>query len=315
MKIAINISALGDDLDLSLFNDLGECTFFGDVSREELTGICADVDALIVNKLEVDRKLLEACPKIKYVGTFATGYNVVDIAACNDLGVTVCNAPDYSTHAVSQHTIALLLSLYGKINEYSASVNAGDWIRSKSFCYFPYPTKELYGKKFGIFGYGNIGKAVAKIAEAFGAEVIISTRTKPENCPYKYVSFEDLLKTCDIISLHCPLNESTARIIDEKAIKLMKKSAVLINTARGGLIDEKALSKALENGDLAGAGLDTVAVEPMSADNPLFKAKNCIITPHVAWTAHETRARLIGIVAGNLKAYIQGNPQNVVSRK
>lgn len=313
MKIAINVSALGKDIDLSPFEKLGECKFFGEVSRKELFGLCAGVDALIVNKLEVDDKLLDACPTIKYVGTFATGYNVVDIAACRKRGVTVCNAPDYSTHAVSQHTFALLLALYGKTGEYAKSVNDGDWIKSGTFCYFPYPTHELYGKTFGILGYGNIGRAVAKIADAFGANVIISTRTAPQNCPYKCVRLDELLTESDVISLHCPLNEKTAGIIDGRALGLMKRDAVLINTARGGLIDERALADALNGGKIAGAGLDTVAVEPMRADNPLYRAKNCVITPHMAWTAHETRARLIGIVAGNLKAFIDGKPRNVVS--
>ncbi len=313
MKIAINTEALGEDLDLTPLARLGDCKFFGEVTREELFSICKDVDALIVNKLEVDAELLDRCPGIKYVGTFATGYNVVDIEACRKRGVTVCNAPDYSTRAVSQHTFALLLALYGKTGDYSASVKAGDWIRSKTFCYFPYPTHEIYGKKFGIFGYGNIGKAVAKIAEAFGAEVLVCTRTPRTDCPYKNVSFDKMLKTCDIISLHCPLNAGTAKIIDERALGLMKKDAVLINTARGGLIDEKALAKALKEGKIAGAGLDTVDGEPMRADCPLYGVENCIITPHIAWVAHETRSRLIGIVAANIQAYIDGKPQNVVS--
>ncbi len=314
MKIAVNTSAISDnDLDLSVFETLGECKFFGEVSRKELFEICSDVEALIVNKVEVDEELLAACPRIKYVGTFATGYNVVDIEACRRRGVTVCNAPDYSTHAVCQHTFALLLALYGRIDKYSASVKAGDWIKSQTFCYFPYPTRELFGKKFGVYGYGNIGKSVAKIAQAFGAEVVISTRTPPENCPYKQVTLTEMLKTCDVVSLHCPLTEKTAKMIDADALKLMKKDAVLINTARGGLIDERALADALNAGVISGAGLDTVASEPMRADNPLYTAKNCIITPHIAWVARETRTRLLGIVAGNLKAFIDGKPRNVVS--
>lgn len=314
MKIAINTSAVADErLSLDIFKELGECKFFGEISRNELFELCRDADALIVNKVEVDEALLSACPKLKYVGTFATGYNVVDIEACRRHGVTVCNAPDYSTHAVSQHTFALLLSLYGKISEYSRSVKEGDWIKSKTFCYFPYPTRELYGKKFGVFGYGNIGGAVAKIASAFGAEVFVSTRTPRENCPYKQISFEEMLKTCDIVSLHCPLNEGTRGIINKRTLSLMKPDAVLINTARGGLVDEQALADALNGGRIAGAALDTVAVEPMRADNPLYTADNCIITPHIAWTSYETRERLVGIVAGNLKAFINGKPRNVVS--
>ena len=315
MKIAINTSAVSynGDVSFSEFEKLGEVKYFGEISREELFSLCADCNALIVNKVEVDEALLAACTNLKYVGTFATGYNVVDIEACRRHGVTVCNAPDYSTHSVSQHVFALLLGFYGKIAEYTSSVAAGDWIKSQTFCYFPYPTHELYGKTFGVFGYGNIGKSVAKIAEAFGANVIISTRTPPKDCPYKTVSFEELLKTSDIISLHCPLTDATAKIIDKKALSLMKKTAVLINTARGGLVDENALASALNEGKIAGACLDTVAVEPMRADNPLYGAKNCLITPHIAWVPKETRQRLLGIVAGNLKAYIGGNPINVVS--
>ena len=314
MKIAINTSAISDDgLNLEQFETLGECKFFGELPRAELFELCKDVEALIVNKVEVDEALLTACPKIKYVGTFATGYNVVDIEACRRHGVTVCNAPDYSTRAVSQHTFALLLTLYGKISEYTQSVKAGDWVKCPTFCYFPYPTRELYGKKFGIFGYGNIGKAVAKIADAFGAEVLVSTRTPRADCPYKQITFTEMLETCDIISLHCPLNEGTRGIINRDALSKMKKSAVLVNTARGGLVDERALADALNEGRIYGACLDTVATEPMLADNPLLTAKNCLITPHVAWVARETRERLVGIVAGNLKAYMDGNPRNVVS--
>ena len=315
MKIAINTSAISftDDMDFSEFESLGEIKYFGEIPREELFALCVDCTALIVNKVEVDEALLAACPDLKYVGTFATGYNVVDIEACRRRGVTVCNAPDYSTHSVSQHVFALLLNFYGKISEYVSSVAVGDWIKSKTFCYFPYPTYELYGKTFGVFGYGNIGKSVARIAEAFGANVVICTRTPPKNCPYKQVSFEEMLKTCDIISLHCPLTEKTAKIIDKKALSLMKQTAVLINTARGGLIDEKALAEALNEGRIAGACLDTVSVEPMRADNPLYGAKNCLITPHIGWVPKETRQRLLGIVAGNLKAFIEGKPINVVT--
>ncbi len=315
MKIAINISAISyeSDMDFSEFEGLGDVKFFGEIPRKELFSLCADREALIVNKVEVDEALLAACPELKYVGTFATGYNVVNIEACRRRGITVCNAPDYSTHSVSQHVFALLLNFYGQISKYASSVAAGDWIRSETFCYFPYPTYELYGKTFGVFGYGNIGKSVAKIAEAFGANVVISTRTPPKDCPYKVVDFEELLKVSDILSLHCPLTEKTANLIDAKALSLMKESAVLINTARGGLVDEAALADALNAGKIAGACLDTVAVEPMRADNPLYGAKNCVITPHVGWVPRETRKRLLGIVAGNLKAYIEGKPINVVS--
>lgn len=313
MKIAINTSGLGEDTDLSEFEKLGKIVCFGEVERGELFRLASDCDALIVNKVEIDEALLAACPELKYVGTFATGYNVVDIDACRRRGITVCNVPDYSTHPVSQHVFALLLNFLGAIDKYTASVAAGDWIKSKTFTYFPYPTYELYGKTFGIYGYGNIGKAVAKIADAFGAKVIICTRTPPENCPYPLVSKDELFKTSDIISLHCPLTEATANLINERTISLMKSSAVIINTARGGLIDEVALANALNGGRVAGACMDTVSIEPMKENNPLLGAKNCYITPHVAWTAKETRNRLVGIAAANVRAFLEGKPQNVVS--
>ncbi len=188
-------------------------------------------------------------------------------------------------------------------------------MKSDNFCYYLGTMREIYGKNFGVYGYGNIGKAVAKVAEAFGANVFVCTRTVPENCAYKTVGFEEMLKTCDIISLHCPLTGSTAKMINRSTLALMKRDAVLVNTARGGLVDERALAEALNGGKLGGACLDVVDCEPMTADNPLLGAKNCIITPHSAWLARETRERLFGIVAGNLKAFIEGKPRNVVNNK
>lgn len=313
MKIAIDTAAVTNgDLNFDEFEKLGECVYFNDLPRAELKALVGGCDAILVNKVEVDEDLLSACPKLKYVGVFATGYNVVDKEACRAHGVTVCNVPDYSTNSVAQHVFALILSLYGKIPEYISSVKAGDWVKSKSFCYFPWDTHEICGKTLGILGYGNIGKKVAQIAAAFGMEVIISTRTKPENCPYKLASFEDMLGASDIVTLHCPHTEETEKIINDRSISLMKDGAVLINTARGRLIDEKALCRALESGKLSGAGLDVVYTEPMLADNPLLSVKNCIITPHIAWVPREARARLLKIAAENLKSYIEGNPKNVV---
>lgn len=314
MKIALSTSGMTNgDLDLSGFEKLGEVKYFGEIPRGEIIALASDCDALLVNKVIVNGELLSKCPKLKYVGTFATGYNVIDLEECRKRGITVCNVPDYSTNSVSQHVFALLLNYYGKIGEYTSSVAKGDWIKSKSFCYMPYPTYELSGKNFGVYGYGNIGKKVAKIAEAFGANVKVCTRTVPKNCPYEVVGFEEMLKTCDIVSLHCPLTGATSKIINKDTIALMKKSAVLINTARGGLVDESALASALNEGKIACACLDTVDVEPMASDNPLRLAKNCYITPHVAWVALETRERLVSIAFQNLKAFLDGNPQNVVS--
>ncbi len=314
MKIALCTSGMTNgDLDLSAFEKIGEVKYFGELSRKELFALVSDCEVLLINKVTVDEELLSHCPLLQYVGTFATGYNQVDINACNKRGITVCNVPDYSTNSVSQHVFALLLNFYGKITEYTASVAAGDWVKSKTFCYFPFPTRELSGKVFGIYGYGNIGKKVACIAQAFGAEVKICTRTVPENCPFECVSLETLLKTCDVVSLHCPLTEATAKMINAETLALMKKDAVLVNTERGGLVDEAALASALNEGRLAGACLDTVDVEPMAANNPLLNAKNCLITPHIAWVAKETRERLVGVAAANLAAFLSGKPQNTVN--
>ena len=314
MKIAIDYSAVTNgDLGFEEFEKLGECVYFGVIPREELFALAKDCDAILVNKVPVDAAMLEACPKIKYVGVFATGYNVIDIEACRAHGVTVCNVPNYSTNSVAQHVFALILSLYGKIPEYAASVAAGDWIRSKTFTYFPWGTFEVYGKTLGILGYGNIGKTVAKIADAFGMNVVISTRTKPQNCPYKVVSLEEMLRESDIVTLHCPQTPATIKLINKDTISLMKDGAILINTARGGVIDEYAVREALDSGKLGGFGADVLSAEPMSADNPLFGAKNSIITPHIAWVPQEARIRLLQVSADNLRLFIEGKPQNVVS--
>lgn len=314
MNILIHTAGITNgDVDFSPFLSLGNVEFLGEVPREQFLSKLSDKNAVVVNKAIVDREFLESAPKLKYVGVFATGYNYIDLAECTKRGITVCNVPDYSTHSVSQHTFAMLLSFYGKIGKYVQSVKDGDWVKSKSFCYFPWPTRELYSKTLGIYGYGSIGKAVAKIAEAFRMNVIIYTRTPPLNCPYKVVTKEEIFKESDVLSLHCPLTKQTEGIVNAETLALMKKDAVLINTARGGLVDEQALADALNGGRLAGACLDTVAVEPMLADNPLLTAKNCLITPHIAWVAEETRERLIRLAYENLKKFIEGTPINKVN--
>lgn len=314
MKLALNTSAVTcGDMDFSEFEKIAEVKYFDEIPRAALYELAADCEAIVVNKVIIDEEFLERCPKIRYIGLFATGYNVVDIQACRRRGITVCNVPDYSTYSVAQHVFALLLSLYGQIGNYTRSVAAGDWIKSPTFCYFPWQTREVYGKVFGVYGYGNIGKRVARIAEALGAEVLVSSRSEHPDCPYPMVSPRELFQRSDILSLHCPLTEETAKLINAESLALMKKGAVLINTARGGLVDEAALAAALGSGALAGACLDTVAEEPMLADNPLLGAKNCLITPHIGWVPHETRARLLGVAAENLRAYLAGKPQNVVS--
>lgn len=315
MKIAIDTTVVVDgELSFAEFDGLGEVKYFADVTVGQLHGIIADCEAVIVNKIEVDEAFLNAAPNLKYVGLFSTGYNNVDIAECRRRNITVCNASDYSTNAVCQHVFALILNFYGKTGRYVRSVRDGDWTRSKRFCYFPYETHEIYGKTFGIIGYGSIGRKVARVAEALGLNVIVHTRTAPADCPYPLVPREEIFRRSDILSLHCPLNEGTKQIINADTLSFMKENALLVNTARGGLVDEAALAEALNRGQIAGACLDVVTVEPMKADNPLLNAANCDVTPHIAWVPIETRKRLLGIAAENLRSFLAGNPKNNVAR-
>lgn len=315
MKIFIldrNTVSYGD-IGFEKIEALGDVTYFNKLPPEEIKTRCKGAEAILVNKSVMSEEIISAIPSLKYIGSFATGYNNIDLAACRKHGVTFCNAPAYSTHAVAQHAISLILSFAGNTHRYIDSVKRGDWILSDGFSYYAYPQYEVFEKTFAVIGYGAIGKATAKIAEALGMKVIINTRTAPKDCPYEVVSREEAFKRADYLSLHCPLNESTAEIINKKSLSLMKKSAVIINTARGGLINENDLAEALKSGALRGACLDVAAKEPMSAENPLYKLDNCIITPHVAWLPVETRERLITTVADNLKAFINGTPKNVIA--
>lgn len=317
MKIALvdRCTVSTGDMDFSAIEALGDVSFYDLLTPEQLVAVARDADVLLVNKAEVTRGLIAECRRLKYVGTFSTGYNNIDLAALSERGIVCCNVPGYSTGAVCQHTFALLLMFLGKTDKYAASVAAGDWKLSKSFCYMPWAMSEVQGKTFGVYGYGGIGRAVAKVAEAFGMRVIVHTRSVPEDCPYELVEKSEIFQRSDFLSFHCPLTPQTAGIINADTLALMKGDAVIINTARGGLADESALAAALNGGRIGGACLDTLAREPMSADNPLYGARNCIITPHIAWAPSETRGRLVRIVAENLAAFISGRPQNVVNAR
>lgn len=299
------------DLDFSRLEQLGEVRYADLTTEEEIIEQFSDTEIFLINKAKMTRKVISSCKRLKMIGTFATGYNNVDVEACREYHVTLCNAPAYSTAAVAQHTFALILNCVGHADDYIRSVAQGDWVRSRSFSYFAYPMEELTGKTLGIVGYGNIGKAVAAIGSAFGMNVIVYTRTK-RACPYPLVTLDTLFKESDVVSLHCPLTAENERMIDAAALHKMKRSAYLVNTARGGLVDEVALANALNEGTIAGAGLDVVTEEPMNANNPLLRAKNCKITPHVAWAPLETRRRLFEIVLGNVSGFLSGTPQNVI---
>ena len=253
-------------------------------------------------------------PNLKYIGLFATGYDNIDIQEAARRGIVVCNAPGYSTMSVAQHTFSLLLNLASNTISYNDSVHNGDWIQSSVFTYLKFSIMEISEKKLGIIGYGAIGRAVAEIGRAFGMHPLIHTRTLPKNCPFPIVPFDTLLAESDFVTLHCPLTKQTKHLINANALSKMKKTAYLINTSRGGVIDEDALAAALHSGSIAGAGIDVLTTEPMRNGHPYFTAPNCIITPHIAWASVEARHRLIKIVYENLEAFLRGTPINNVAQ-
>ncbi|MCM1024029.1 MAG: D-2-hydroxyacid dehydrogenase [Prevotella sp.] len=305
----------------------------GDVSFEELYGLgevteypltpagmivrnVGDAEAVLCNKTPFTEEVLRACPNLKYIGLCATGYNNIDLKTCRELGITVCNVPAYSTGAVAQQVFSFILSFFGRTSQYGEFVRGGGWIKSETFSDFVFPTRELEGKTIGIIGYGSIGRRVAGIARAFGMKVIVNTRTAKQDSSVRFVGIKELFSSSDVITAHCPLTEETRGLIGRENLSYCKPSCIIVNTSRGGVVDEQALADALREGRIGGAALDVLCSEPMSADCPLAElqnAENCIITPHVAWAALETRERLVGIVAENLRAYIGGNPVNTVT--
>ncbi len=304
------------DLSWEQFKKYGDLTVYDRTPPELVLERAKDAEILIVNKTPIDADLLKQLPKLKYIGLQSTGYNIVDCKTARELGITVCNIPAYSTTAVAQLVFAFILQIANQVTLHSDAVHNGEWTACPDFCFWKTPLTELDGKTIGIIGFGSIGQRVAKIAEAFGMNVLIFTPTKKATDGLKtakFVDFDTLLADSDIITCHCPLTEKTQGLINKEALAKMKKSAILINTSRGPVIDDQALADALNNGEVAAAGLDVLQVEPPKADNPLLTAKNCYITPHIAWAAFETRARLMAILEENLKAFLDGKPQNVVN--
>ncbi|NLC04136.1 MAG: D-2-hydroxyacid dehydrogenase [Tissierellia bacterium] len=275
-----------------------------------------DADAIIINKTPISRKVLDKLPNLKYIGLLATGYNVVDIDAAKEKGITVTNVPTYGTDSVAQMTFALLLELTNNVGIHNAAVKAGKWSKSPDWCFWESPLIQLSGKTLGIIGYGRIGQSVGKIAQAFGMKVLATAnnpRKELENKDMKYVELDELFANSDFISLHCPLTDETKDIINKKSIEKMKSNVMIINTSRGGLIVEDDLADALNRERIAGAALDVVSVEPIKPDNPLLKAKNCILTPHISWAPIESRERLMNIAVNNLVEYSKGQAVNVVN--
>lgn len=316
MKIVIldRNTVTNEDVSFSEIEALGNVEYFDVLTKEELVSAIGDADVVVCNKAKLDSSIIDKCPKLKFIGLFATGYNNIDTECAKERGIVVCNVPGYSTEAVAQLTFSMILALSGSFCEYTASTRNGGWIKSDTFSYFPFPLRELKAKTLGIFGYGSIGREVAKIGRAFGMKIITYTRTPSKVDDAEVVSLNELFERSDFLSLHAPLTPETEKLINEETLSLMKESAYLINTSRGGAVDEEALAKALNEGKIAGAGLDVLTVEPMVSDNPLRCAKNCLITPHIAWAPIETRTRLITMVAENIKAFADGNPINVVNK-
>ncbi len=314
MKLVIlDASAISNnDISFAPIEVLGETILYDDTPEELIAARIRDADAVMTNRIPLRAPVLAQAVRLKWIGCFSTGYNQVDVAAAKRLGIVVSNVPDYSSAAVAQMTFALVLELAMHVGDFNTAVRSGAWQRDGVRAMWSFPMIELAGKTMGIIGYGSIGSAVAGLAHAFGMKVLAYNRT-PKDAPARFVSLEELLAESDVVSVHLPLNDQTRGLISAEHIARMKLGAFFINTARGPIVDETALALALNSGNIAGAALDVVSKEPIREDNSLLTAKNCIITPHVAWAPVETRARLVELVAQNLAAFLAGNPINVVN--
>jgi glycerate dehydrogenase len=318
MKIVVLDGYALNPGDLS-WNDLevsGECRIYDYTKADETINRAKEADVVFTNKTVLSSAIINQLPNLKYIGVLATGYNVVDIEEARKKKITVTNIPAYGTDSVAQMVFAHLLNLTQRVEYHAKTVAGGRWSSSRDFCYWDVPLIELKDLTMGIIGIGRIGQAVARLALAFGMKVLATDLQKPSSLPegIKFVALEELLKQSDVISLHCPLTKETEKVINAERLSLMKKTAFLINTSRGPLIDEPALANALNSGRIAGAGLDVLSVEPPKTDNPLLKAKNCFITPHIAWATKAARKRLMDIAVKNLKEFIENRPVNVVNR-
>lgn len=298
---------------LSEFAD--EYNVYDRTAPEDVEDRIRDCEIVITNKTKLMPKQLDTLTNTKYIGLMSTGYDAVDGAYARKLGIPVTNIPAYSTYAVAQMTFALILELTNHVALYNSAVKAGEWQKSRDFCFLKSDIWELYGKTFGLFGYGKIGRTAADIAKSFGMKVLCCT-AHPEKYPdadVEFVSLDEMLKNSDFVSMHCPYTPETDKIVNRDFLSKMKKTAFLINTSRGAVVDEDALRYALDNGIIAGAGVDVLSVEPATDDNPIALHEKCIVTPHISWAAYETRERLMGICKENLRAFFAGKPINVVN--
>ena len=303
------------DLSWDAFRDLGDLTIHERTSPDEIMKRASGADILLTNKTPVREHVIEQLPQLKYIGVLATGYNIIDVDAASRNKIVVANIPDYGSYSVAQLTFALLLELCHRVQRHSDSVREGKWASSKDWCYWEYPLVELAGKTIGIIGFGNIGQKVGDIAASFGMNVLGAARRESDQSHrknFRWASVAEILQECDVVSIHCPLTPETKGLINAQSVRTMKASSFLLNTSRGPIIVDEDLSEALNADVIAGAGIDVLSVEPPHHNNPLFTAKNCIITPHIAWATKEARARLMNMAVANLKAFVNGNPVNVV---
>ena len=306
------------DLSWDPLKEFGELVVFDRSPRdeEEMIRRIGDADILVANKAKVSRRVIDACPNLKFITIQAAGYDVIDYEYAREKGIPLSNVPDYGSAAVAQYAIALLLEICGRVGHHAEAVRQGRWAESGEWCFWDYPMIELAGKTMGIIGFGRIGQHVGKMARALGMDVITFNRSrKPEGALIAdYVELDELLRRSDVISLHCPLFPETREIINKNTIAKMKDGVIILNNSRGALVAEQDLADALNSGKVCAAGLDVVSAEPIREDNPLLHAKNCIITPHISWASIESRRRIIESTAGNIRAWLAGNPRNVVNK-
>jgi len=319
MKIVILDAFTSNPGDLSwdTIEEMGELTVYERTTPEEVLERCNGSEIIFTNKVILNSETIEQLPELKYIGVLATGTNVVDLHFAKKKGICVTNIPGYSTDSVVQHILALMLHFSSKVSVHNDAVQQGDWVNSIDFSFTLGTLNELSGKTLGIIGLGTIGRKLARVADAMGMKIVAAKQSSMDRLelPYEveWLPVDEVFTRADFLSLNCPLTPETEKVVNAEHLKKMKSSAIVINTGRGSLVDEQALADALNNGMIAGAGLDVLSTEPPAGDNPLLSAKNCVITPHIAWASREARARLIAIAADNLSAYLSGNPKNFVN--
>ena len=304
------------DLSWKTLEEFGELTVYDRTSKADIVERAKEADVILTNKVTLRSDVLDKLPTLKYIGVLATGYNIIDTDAAKKRGIIVCNIPAYSTNSVAQMVFAHILTITNRVEHYTAQIREGRWSRNPDFCYWDTPFHELAGKTIGIVGLGDIGCRVARIAHEFGMDVYAFTSKNASDLPecIRKTTMEGLLAVSDVLTLHCPLTESTREMINKDSLKQMKRGAILINTARGPLVNEQDVADALSSGYLAAYGADVMCAEPPSEDNPLFGVPNAYLTPHVAWATIEARRRLVNIAVANVKAFVDGVPQNVVNK-